>query len=77
MTLDDLIAEGEKVSYRWTARGTHQGEFLGIAPTGKQMTTTGIVIERLTNGKLTEGWTSSDTLGLMRQLGAIPEPGQS
>ncbi len=74
MTLDELIAEGEKVSYRWTARGTHQGEFLGIAPTGKQMTTTGIVIERLTNGKFTEGWTSSDTLGLMRQLGGIPEP---
>ncbi|HZC03314.1 MAG TPA: ester cyclase [Gammaproteobacteria bacterium] len=77
MTLDDLIAEGEKVSYRWTARGTHQGEFLGIASSGKQMTTRGIVIERLANGKFTEGWTSSDTLGLMRQLGGIPERGDS
>jgi steroid delta-isomerase-like uncharacterized protein len=77
MSIDDLISEGEKVSYRWTARGTHQGEFLGIAPSGKQMTTTGIVIERLTNGKFTEGWTSSDTLGLMRQLGGIPERGHS
>jgi predicted ester cyclase len=55
MTLDDLIAEGEKVSYRWTARGTHRGAFLGMAPTVKQMTTTGIVIERLINGKFTEG----------------------
>jgi steroid delta-isomerase-like uncharacterized protein len=77
MSIDDLISEGEKVSYRWTARGTHQGEFLGMAPSGKQMTTTGIVIERLTNGKFTEGWTSSDTLGLMRQLGGILEAGHS
>lgn len=77
VTLDDLIAEGDEVAYRWTARGTHQGEFLGAASTGKKVTTTGMVFFRFTAGKISEGWTNWDVLGLMQQIGAIPAPKQT
>jgi predicted ester cyclase len=65
------------VASRWTARGTHRGELMGIAPTGKQVTVTGINIERIANGKLVEGWSNYDTLGMLQQLGVIPAPGQA
>ncbi|MCI0391732.1 MAG: ester cyclase [Acidobacteria bacterium] len=71
-TVDDLVAEGDKVVLRWTVRGTHQGELMGIAPTGQQVTVTGITIYRLANGKIAEEVTSWDAFGLMQQLGAIP-----
>lgn len=71
-TIEDQITEGDKVVTRWTARATHQGEFFGIPPTGKQGTVTGISIDRITEGKVAECWTNADDLGLMQQLGVIP-----
>ncbi len=76
-TIEDQIAEGDKVVSRWTARGTHKGELMGIPPTGKQVTVTGIVIGRYANGKLVEGWSNYDALGMLQQLGAVPPPGQA
>jgi steroid delta-isomerase-like uncharacterized protein len=70
-TIEDMIAEGDRVVVRQTFRGTHQGDFLGIAPTGKQVTTTEIEIFRVTNGKSVENWTNSDDLGLLQQLGVV------
>jgi steroid delta-isomerase-like uncharacterized protein len=75
-TVEDIIAEGDKVVARSTARGTHRGEFLGLAPTGRQITVSSIDIARLANGKQVEHWGQFDTLGLMQQLGAVPGPGQ-
>lgn len=62
--------------HRWTACGTHEGQFQGMPPTGKQVTITGSSIYRTASGKLVEGWTIADMLGLMQQLGAIPTPEQ-
>jgi steroid delta-isomerase-like uncharacterized protein len=75
-TVEDLISDGEKVAYRWTFRGTHQGELMGIPPTGKQVTITGITINRLSGGKVEEQWNNFDQLGMLQQLGAAPAPGQ-
>ncbi len=69
---DDLIADGEAVVVRRTMRGTHQGEFMGIGPTGRAVTFTGIWLTRLNDGRLHEQWVSFDALGLLRQLGVIP-----
>jgi steroid delta-isomerase-like uncharacterized protein len=74
-TLEELIAEGDKVAYRFTYRGTHQGQLMGIAPTGKEVTFTGIGVDRIGDGKIVEEWTNLDALGLMQQLGVIPTPG--
>jgi len=71
-TIDDQIAEGDRVVTRWTARGTHEGDLWGIAATGKQGTVTGITIDRFQGGKIAEVWTNWDTLGLMQQLGVVP-----
>ena len=76
-TIEDEIAEGDKVVTRYTARGTHRGDLLGIPPTGKQATVTGIVIGRFANGKLVEGWLDFDALGMLQQLGVVPAPGQA
>ena len=74
-TIDDMIAEGDRVVVRQTYRGTHTGDLMGIAPTGKQVTTTWISIFRLVNGKIVEQWGESDLLGMMQQLGAVPAMG--
>jgi steroid delta-isomerase-like uncharacterized protein len=74
ITIDDQIAEGEKVATRWTGHGTHTGEIAGISPTGKEVTVTGITIARIEGGKLIEDHTSWDTLGMLAQIGAIPMP---
>ena len=71
-TIEDMIAEGDRVVVRQTFRGTHQGDFMGIAPTGKQVTMTEIEIFRVVNGKGVENWTSSDDLGLLQQLSVVP-----
>ena len=76
-TVEDIIAEGETVVARWSCRGTHKGDLNGIAPTGKQFNITGVSIARFTNGKMSEGFVNSDVLGLMQQLGAVPELGKS
>ena len=77
VTVADQIAEGDKVATRWTCRGTHKGQFQGIPPTGKQMAMSGITIFRIADGKLIEGWTNPDLLGMLQQLGAIPTPEQA
>jgi steroid delta-isomerase-like uncharacterized protein len=70
---DDQIAEGDKVVSRWTGRGTHQGDFAGIPATGRQTTVTGITIDRIEGGRIVESWNEFNQLGLLQQLGAIPE----
>ena len=78
VTLEDQVAEGNKVVNRWTVRGTHRGEFQSVAPTGKEVEFTGIHISTINEeGKLQESWENYDALGLMQQLGAIPAPGDS
>ncbi len=77
VTTEDIIAEGDKVVSRWTARGTHHGELLGIAPTGNEVTFTGIDVLRIAEGKVVERWAEGNDLEVMQQIGAIPEPGQS
>ena len=67
-TVEEIIAEGDKVAYRWTARGTHQGEYEGIAPTGKTITTTGITIIRLVDGKFVDDRFESGGPTLKEQL---------
>ncbi len=76
--VEDQVVEGEKVTTRCTLGGTHQGEFFGVPATGRRLEISGISIDRFDeeSGKLVEEWASYDALGIMRQLGAIPEPGQ-
>jgi predicted ester cyclase len=76
ISLEEQLAEGDRVVTRWRASGTHQGELMGVAPTGNQVTITGITINRISGGKIAESWTNYDALGMMQQLGAVPEPGQ-
>lgn len=76
-TVEDMIAEGDKVAARATASGTHQGDFLGIPPTGKHATWSEIHIGRVVDGKFVEHWANSDQLGLLQQLGVVPTPEQS
>lgn len=70
----DLVAEGDQVAVRWVARGTHDGELDGIPPTGREIEMTGITIERIEDGKIVEGWTNRDALGMLQQLGVVPAP---
>jgi len=72
-TPEDMIAEGDKVAVRWTGKGTQKGEFMGIGPTGKKVTVTGISIIRIVGGKIVEDWTEQDILGLLQQLGVAPK----
>lgn len=71
---EDLLAEGDKVVYRGTIRGTHRGEFLSIPPTGKRIEIGEIQVQRLAGGKLAEHWGQLDWLALLQQLGANPAP---
>ena len=73
----EQIAEGEKVANRFVFLGTHLGEFEGISPTGKRVEFIGHSIDRVVEGKIVESWVEMDMLGVMQQLGAVPEPGQS
>ncbi|HKM66073.1 MAG TPA: ester cyclase [Candidatus Acidoferrum sp.] len=77
LNIEDLYAEGETVVARWSCRGVHKGELNGIAPTGKQFAITGVTIARFSNGKIVEGYVNWDALGLLRQLGVVPEPTKS
>jgi len=74
ISIDEQLAEGETVVTRWTATGTNEGELMGIPATGKQATTAGININRVSGGKLVEGWGLFDQLGLLQQIGAVPVP---
>ncbi|MBV8360856.1 MAG: ester cyclase [Deltaproteobacteria bacterium] len=75
-TLEDIVAEGDKVAYRYTVRGTHMGDFMGLAATGKQILVTGTLTTRIADGKFQEDWENIDMLGLMQQLGVIPQLAQ-
>ncbi len=74
LTIDDLIAEDDKVVVRWTARGTHRGDLAGIAPTGRAVTISGIVVTRISGGKVVEEFESFDEVSLLRQLGVSTLP---
>jgi steroid delta-isomerase-like uncharacterized protein len=73
-SIEDMIAVGDKVATRWKIRGNHLGELQGMAPTGKEITITGIIITRVENGKVVEEWEAFDQLSMMQQLGVIPPP---
>jgi steroid delta-isomerase-like uncharacterized protein len=76
VTVEDVIAEGDKVVSRVRFRGTHQGELTGIAPTQRQVEFEDITIHRIEGGKIVEEWERYDNLGIMQQLGVAPEAGQ-
>jgi steroid delta-isomerase-like uncharacterized protein len=76
ITVEEQIAEGDDVVTRWTGRGTHQGELLGVPPSGNRVEVAGITIDRISGGKFAESWTNYDALGMLEQIGAIPPPGQ-
>ena len=67
----DQIAEGDRVATRWTIDGTHMGKFQGMPPSGKRIEVTGITIFRIANGKLIEGWTNEDLLGMLEQIRTV------
>ncbi len=78
LTIDDMIAEGDKVVTRWTFRGTNTGDMVSpmhIPATGKQVTVTGITIDRFANSKFVEDWHQGDIMGFMQQLGLVPAMG--
>ena len=73
-TVEDMMAEGDKVATRKTFHGTHQGEFMGILPTGQQVSMGLIDIVRIADGRVVEHWSMGDNLGMMQQLGIVPRP---
>jgi steroid delta-isomerase-like uncharacterized protein len=77
LTEEDMIAEGDKVVDHVTVRGTHQGELMGIPPSGNQVEFMETHISRITDGKIVERWGQWDALGMMQQVGAVPAPGPS
>ena len=70
--LDDMLSEGDKIACRWTATATHKGEFMRMSPTNKQLTMTGVHIDRIVDGKIVETWNYLDMIGIMQQLGMKP-----
>ena len=74
-TIDEQIAEGDRVVTRWSAHGTHKGALMDIPPTGKYVTVTGVTMDRVVNGKIVESWGIFDQFGMLQQLGVIPAPG--
>ncbi len=72
IVLDALVGEGDLVAKRWTFRGTHTGDYMGLPATGRQVVMAGITIYRLAGGQVRETWWNYDALGMMQQLGAIP-----
>jgi predicted ester cyclase len=75
-TIEDLIAEGDKMVARWRSHATHQGDYMGIAPTGNRVKFTGISFYRIEGRKIAESWTVEDQFGLMGQIGAVAESEQ-
>lgn len=77
LTVEEIIAEGDTVIAQWTCRGTHKGDLRGITPTGKQVTVSGVSIAHFDRGKVAESSVNWDALGLMQQLGVVPEIGKA
>jgi predicted SnoaL-like aldol condensation-catalyzing enzyme len=73
--VEDMLAEGDEVVYRWTMRAVHSGPFMGIPPTGTRLAITGIDMFRLADGKIVESWVVADALSMLQQLGVIPPMG--
>ena len=76
-TVEDMVAEGDKVATRKTFHGTHEGEFMGIPPSGRTVTMGLIDIVRISEGRVVEHWSMGDNLDMVRQLGVVPQPGES
>jgi predicted ester cyclase len=74
LTVEDQVAEGDKVVTRWSGEMTHLGELAGAAPTGNRVTISGITIERFEDGKIVEAWRSMDMLNVLRGIGALDRP---
>lgn len=74
VTFEDQLAEGDRVVTRYTGTGTHKGDLMGIAPTGKHVSVSGVVIDRISGNKIVEEWILDDNLGMLRQLGVVPAP---
>jgi predicted ester cyclase len=74
-TIEDMVAEGDKVATRKTFHGTHGGDFMGMPPTGRVVSMGLIDIVRVSDGRVVEHWAMGDSLGMMQQLGVIPQPG--
>ncbi len=77
VTIDQQFTEGDYVATRFTVRGTHDGDLMGTPPTGKDVAFTGITISRCNEGRIEEEWEITDMLGLLGQVGALPEPARS
>jgi len=75
LTIEDRIAEGEKVVMRYTLHGTHQKPWRGVSPTDRPLTITATITYRFSDGKIAEAWQNADALGLVQQLGVIPKMG--
>jgi steroid delta-isomerase-like uncharacterized protein len=71
-TVDEMISDGDTVAARWTVRGTHQGEFQGIAPTGRSISLSGTTFHHMRGSRIAETWLTMDTMELLQQLGAAP-----
>jgi predicted ester cyclase len=74
VTADDFVGEGDKLTVKYSFRGRHQGEFMGVPATGNDVTIGGITILRFEGGRVAERWNSADFLGLLTQIGAVPAP---
>jgi steroid delta-isomerase-like uncharacterized protein len=74
INIEDIIAEGDRVMIRWTATGTHKGKLMDIEPTNKYVTVTGMSENRISGGKVVEQWNEFDDMGMLQQIGAIPQP---
>jgi steroid delta-isomerase-like uncharacterized protein len=75
--IENMVAEGERVAVRWTVRGTLQSGFMSLPPTGKEVRLSGITMYRLSGGRIAEGRSNFDQLGVLQSLGVIPSPGQA
>lgn len=77
ITIDEIITSSDRAVERFTFRGTHQGEFMGIAPTGKSVEISSVSVCRIADGKVAERWGASNGIGMLTQLGLLPEPGST
>jgi steroid delta-isomerase-like uncharacterized protein len=74
LSVDDMLAEGDEVATRWSFTGTHQGDLMGVGATERQVHASGMTFQRISEGKIVEGWTIFDTMGMMQQLGVMEQP---
>jgi steroid delta-isomerase-like uncharacterized protein len=72
-TVEKQVAEGDLVVTRWIARGTHQGEFMGVPPSGRRIEVSGMSMDRISGSRIVENWNNWEALEMMEQIGAIPE----